>query len=261
VLERWLEVKSATVEATTLASYRWIATNYLVPRYLPRSEWVETVVARRRREAIGMLLLGLAVVLGAGVWAGVRQILRPPRVPPRFEGPRPDPARQGYVSHTESTTIRVPREHYLRWVNSEEVDLSDLIQGSERLPRVVGTQVLRGSFELGDDRVSARRRVELSDGHFVAEEVLEDSPQRFRYMIWGFTSYQRLVIDHAVAEFLFEDRGEETKLTWTYLFHPRSPFLRQLVARFVNGVWVGLMRNALEGMRTGAEASLASSRR
>ena len=104
-------------------------------------------------------------------------------------------------------------------MNSEEVDLSDLIQGSERLPRDVGTQVLRGSFELGDDRVSARRRVELSDGHFVAEEV----------------------------------RGEETKLTWTYSFHPRSPFLRQLVARFVNGVRVGLMRNALEGMRTGAE--------
>jgi integrase len=32
VLDRWLEVKSATVEATTLASYRWIATTYLVPR-------------------------------------------------------------------------------------------------------------------------------------------------------------------------------------------------------------------------------------
>jgi Polyketide cyclase / dehydrase and lipid transport len=165
------------------------------------------------------------------------------------------------VSHTESTTIRVPREHHLRWVNSDEVDLSDLIQGSEGLPRVVGTTVLRGSFEFGCDRVGARRGVELSNGHFVAEEVVEDSPERFRYMIWGFTSYQRLAIDHAVAEFIFEDRSDQTKVTWTYSFHPRSRVVRPLVARFVNSAWVGLMRNALEGMRTGAETSLASSRR
>lgn len=31
VLERWLEVKAASVEATTLASYRWIASAYLTP--------------------------------------------------------------------------------------------------------------------------------------------------------------------------------------------------------------------------------------
>jgi len=31
VLERWLETKGASVEATTLASYRWIATTYVSP--------------------------------------------------------------------------------------------------------------------------------------------------------------------------------------------------------------------------------------
>lgn len=208
-----------------------------------------------------MLWFVLVGALGAGAWAGARRILRPPSVPPEFEDPRPDPAQSGYVSHTESALIEVPVEYYRRWVNSDEVDLSDLIQGSEGLPSVVGTRVLRGSFELGDDRVGARRRVELSDGHFVAEEVLEDTPRNFRYMIWGFTSYQRLAVDHAVAEFVFEDRGEKTQLTWTYSFHPRSGLLRPFVAKFVNGVWVDLMRKAIEGMRTGAEASLASSRR
>jgi hypothetical protein len=69
--------------------------------------------------------------------------------------------------------IHVPVEHYLRWVNSDEVDLSDLVQGSEGLPNVVGTHVLTGSFEYGHERVGARRRVELSDGHFLAEEILE----------------------------------------------------------------------------------------
>ena len=32
VLERWLETKGASVEATTLASYRWIATTYVRPQ-------------------------------------------------------------------------------------------------------------------------------------------------------------------------------------------------------------------------------------
>lgn len=32
VLDRWLEVKASVVEPTTLASYRWIADTYLVPR-------------------------------------------------------------------------------------------------------------------------------------------------------------------------------------------------------------------------------------
>lgn len=39
------------------------------------------------------------------------------------------------ISHTESVRIHVPIEHYLRWVNSDEVDLSDLVQGSEGAER------------------------------------------------------------------------------------------------------------------------------
>jgi hypothetical protein len=151
--------------------------------------------------------------------------------------------------------LHVPVEHSLRWVNSDEVDLSDLVQGSEGLPSVVRTHVLTGSFQYGDERVGARRRVELSDGHFLAEEVLEDTPQTFRYMIWGFTSYQRLAIDHAVAEFVFEDRDGETQLTWTYSFKPRWRILRPFVGRFVDSVWANLMKRALEAMRTGAQAS------
>jgi hypothetical protein len=208
-----------------------------------------------------MMWFVLAGAMGAGAWARIRRMLRPPPVPPEFAGPRPEPAPSGYVSHTESVRIYVPVEHYLRWVNSDEVDLSDLVQGSEGLPSVVGTHVLTGSFEYGDERVGARRRVELSDGHFLAEEILEDTPQTFRYMIWGFTSYQRLAIAHAVAEFVFENRDGETQLTWTYSFKPRWRVLRPFVGRFVDSVWAGLMKRALDAMRTGAEASAASSRR
>lgn len=31
VLERWLEIKATVMEATTLASYRWITTTYVAP--------------------------------------------------------------------------------------------------------------------------------------------------------------------------------------------------------------------------------------
>jgi hypothetical protein len=65
-----------------------------------------------------MMWFVLAGAMGAGAWARIRRMLRPPPVPPEFAGPRPEPAPSGYVSHTESVRIYVPVEHYLRWVTA-----------------------------------------------------------------------------------------------------------------------------------------------
>jgi len=193
---------------------------------------------------------GIAV-LGVVVTFGVRRFLAPPQTPPAYTGSQPEPAEDGYISHTESIRIDAPIDAFRQWVNHTE--LSDLLVESGNLPSVVRTEVIRGSFDPDRDRVGARRRVVLDDGHFTAEEILVDEPKVFRYIVWGYTNYARLMIDHAVGEFDFEDDGGRTRLTWTYSFRPRSVIVRPFLSNFVSGTWADLMRNTLRAMRDGGE--------
>jgi hypothetical protein len=90
-------------------------------------------------------------------------------------------------------------------------------------------------------------------GHFAAEEVLVDEPRVFRYIVWGYTNYAGLLIDHAIGEFSFEDEGATTRLAWSYSFQPRSATVRPSLAKFVRGPWADLMRATLQVMREGGE--------
>jgi hypothetical protein len=198
--------------------------------------------------------IGLATVaaLGIGAMAVARRLLAPPRTPPAFDGPRPQPAESGYISHTESILIGAPPVEFRDWAHRTE--LEDLGLESERLPSVVRTEMIRGSWDPDHARVGARRRVVLDDGHFAAEEILVDEADRFRYIVWGYTNYGRLMIDHAIGEFHYdEEEGAKTAVTWTYSFLPRSALARPALSWFVRSIWAELMRNTLQAMRAGGE--------
>jgi hypothetical protein len=198
-------------------------------------------------------LVGLASVaaLGVGVTAVVRRLLAAPRTPPAFDEARPDPAEAGYVSHTESILIDAPVDQFRDWANRRE--LEDLGLEARNLPRVVRTEMITGTWDPDENRVGARRRVVLDDGHFTAEEILVDEPDLFRYIVWGYTNYAGLMIDHAIGEFHYEEEGGKTALTWTYSFLPRSALARPGLSWFVSGTWAELMRNTLAAMRAGGE--------
>lgn len=127
-------------------------------------------------------LAGIAV-LGVVGTVAVRRFLAPPHTPPAYTGPRPEPAEDGYLSHTETIRIDAPTDTFRRWVN--HTDLSELLVKSGNLPRVARTEAIGGTFDPDQDRTGARRRVVLDDGHFTAEEVLVDTPEVFRYLVWA----------------------------------------------------------------------------
>jgi hypothetical protein len=149
-------------------------------------------------------LAGIAVLGVAGTVA-VRRFLAPPQTPPAYTGPRPKPSEDGYLSHTESIRINAPLDAFRQWVNHTE--LNDLLVESGNLPSVARTEAIGGTFDPDHDRTGARRRVVLDDGHFTAEEVLVDRPEVFRYIVWGYTNYARLMIEHAIGEFNLPGRG------------------------------------------------------
>ncbi len=204
--------------------------------------------ARPRRRARALALItGALGTLGVAAW----RILASPRSAPAYAGPRPEEAGDGYASVMHSVYIDAPPEHVWQWSNNPSLRLEDLVK-FENFPAVVGTQPLVGQWQPGQ-REGDRRRVEFADGHFLAEEVLIDSPDRFRYMIWGFTSPQRLVVRHGVAQFSYTPENGGTRLTWQYTFLPTLGILRPAVRSFLESTMSPMMRATLAAMREGAE--------
>src|SRR3954463_12910414 len=146
-------------------------------------------------------------------------------MPPTYDGPRPEPASSGYASVTHAIQIDAPPHQVRDWNDSRS--LADIVK-FDGLPAVAETVPLIGDWVPGA-RAGNRRRVRFTDGNHLAEEVLDDSPDRFRYMIWGFTNAQRDVVEHGLAEFRFIARDGGTRLEWTYSFLPKAPELRPAV--------------------------------
>lgn len=202
--------------------------------------------SRRRIRAL-VILAGVVGVLGAVVW----RLLAPPAVPPEYADARPDEAADGYASVTHSVLIEAAPERVWEWSNDPDLRLEDLVR-FENFPAVVGTEPLVGEWQPGS-REGDRRRVEFADGNYLAEEVLVDSPERFRYLIWGFTSPQRFVVQHGVAEFTYTGESGGTRLTWRYTFLPTAEILRPAVRSFLDSTMSPMMRATLAAMRDGVE--------
>lgn len=205
------------------------------------------------------MIIVIASVLAAAVVAtvGIMRFLAPPSEPPAYTDPAPALAEDGYITHTETVHIDLPREEFHAWVSQPDLELGDLMQGNDDLPQVVGTTPIVGDFDPAGDRTGDRRRVEFEDGHYLAEEVLEDSDETFRYMIWGFTGRQRLFVDHGTAQFEFADEDGGTRLTWTYSLQPTNGMVRPLLQNYVDGALATMMADTAAAMRDGAEAELA----
>lgn len=183
--------------------------------------------------------------------------LTPPD-PPAYDGAAPGLAPDGYVQARHSVWIAAAPDAVWAWANDPSLELSDVVDFDGGFPAVTTTQPLIGEWVPGR-REGDRRRVAFEDGHFLAEQVLVDTPETFRYMIWGFTSpQQRFGVRYAVAEFTYAPEGAGTRLSWTYSLMPTLPILRPLVQAFVDDTMTPMMRATLAGMRDGAEATAAA---
>ncbi len=123
------------------------------------------------------------------------------------------------ISHTEEVTIERPIA-FLR----ELAARTPLAQGIDRsgpLPGVSATHRL--TPDIGYPRPGARRLVCLTDGFTVVEQVLlqEQSPDsdRFKYVVWSYTSRKYPNISYAVGEIVRTAVSPtRTHVRWTYSF-------------------------------------------
>ena len=182
-------------------------------------------------------------------------------VPPTGFSDTPPPEilrEQDFVTHTE--TIEVSRALVaVRAAASRP--LEDQISKSDGLPGIAGTYPLTP----GEFGATGSRRLDcLTDGSTLVEQVLFTDSNRFRYIVWNYTSEKAAAVSYAIGEFVYEERGEnETRIRWSYSFAlDESHFPGRLGALgrflfrkfFLEGDYAKMMRGVLASTKAAAES-------
>ncbi len=93
------------------------------------------------------------------------------------------------------------------------------------------------------------RVLTLTDGATAEETLLALEPGGYRYRIAGFTGPFARLASHAEARFEAAPRGEGTRLSWTYEFHPKGAVSAAILSFLVDGWWNAFMEAALTRLK------------
>lgn len=103
--------------------------------------------------------------------------------------------------------------------------------------------------QTGDwDAEGQTRQLLLSDGGSVVETLTSVQPPfRFVYRLTDFRRIFGALVDHARADWTFQEEEQRTRVSWTYTFFAK-PGRGLVVAAIVKAVWGPYMRRVLPGL-------------
>jgi hypothetical protein len=206
-----------------------------------------------RRNPYFILLAAIASMSFAG-----GAISQPCSPPPGFVD-RPHPVLVSadlLASHTEEITVN--RALTVVANTAARTDIKDAIHKAGDLPGVLGEYPLN---KIPFGTPGARRLVCLSDGSTLEEQVLElegsKNFDRFRYMVWNYTSKQARPIEYGIGEFRHTAIDpSHTHIVWTYSFKLKDNEFPGYLGAFGRYIfhWVFLDRQYAAMMRATLEA-------
>ena len=166
--------------------------------------------------------------------------------PPRVTG-------TGYATFRTERGFRAPLAPLRRHLADGD-RFAAAVVGSDRVPRRVGTDAVRGVWPEAD----AVRIVRFSDGHRAWERVLASDPTLLRWQTWGHTGPTADHVAYAVGEQAWTDLGPAgSHLVWTHRLKPGHPWKRFFVQRFVGAELGPQLEAAIDAARGEAEAAFA----
>ena len=191
----------------------------------------------------------LIIALSAIVLIGCASALPPPAVPPSDFSTRPALDDKGFAKAVIVQDFPQDRPELRAWLKDGN-KVFGAMKGPEGFAGPVDTVYFDGVWP----ETGATRRVELSDGHFVLEEVLSNTEEAFEYQIWGMTGETRRNAEYIHGVQAFEQLpAGGTRMTWSYKVMPTSGLKKPFVQRFVN--------KNIEPMLSGALTTLAADAR
>jgi hypothetical protein len=112
------------------------------------------------------------------------------------------------------------------------------------IPATVAVQDQTGDW----DAEGRTRRLLLGDGGSVVETLVSvQRPFRFVYELTDFRRVFGVLVDHARAEWTFQEEEQRTRVRWTYTFFAK-PGRGLIVAAIVRLFWAPYMRHVLPGI-------------
>ena len=163
----------------------------------------------------------------AALLASCTSAITPPDTPPTYSEP-PPLVDDGYVTIITSADIPMSVAD-LRAFLLEQPFIT-FLEATENISPPVSEAPLRGEWLTP----GAVRRLQLADGHYVIERVLENEPELFSYQAWVFTNAAARGVNHILGEQRFIALGpNETRIEWTYNVKPKSAITGVFVRRQV----------------------------
>ncbi len=182
--------------------------------------------------------------------------IQPPKTAPGLSDPPAMVQDEYYVTHQVSRTVNWDRVSVRRWLEKEQ--LITFFPKDMELPSVVGQTPMRGNW--GEN--GAIRRVELNDGHFAFDHILNNRyPDVFQYQVYGFTNLAGRISEYVYAEIKYEEtKPNVTEIVWTYRMRPKSSLTKPVVQFFITRRLAPYMEAGMTNMARAAEIAAAKAK-
>lgn len=146
----------------------------------------------------------------------------------------------GPVTMSQQRTIPVaPQETFARTL---ELPLPELFR--KRYGPIPAIRATEGDTPWNTP--GQRRRIVLADGGTMQESLLTvEPPHRFTYVLTDLTGPLSPLVERIEGTWAFEPAGTGTRVTWTWVAHPKSGWARPLLVAFAV-IWGGYAKRALE---------------
>lgn len=145
-------------------------------------------------------------------------------------------------STTVERVLRAPLDQVFELSAAGET-LPQFLLSYGPIPAIERVDLLQGKWGV----LGADRHVHLKGGGRVREEVTAfDPPRSFAYSMGDYEKTPlKLLARRAWSEWKYEAVPEGTRVTWFYVFEPRSVFTRPLLSFFVHVIYRGFMAQSL----------------
>lgn len=153
-----------------------------------------------------------------------------PSSPPEYTEP-PALASDGLITLTSTAEISMSVEDLRAFLI--ENPFIGYFEPTENISPPDQTEMLKGEWLVP----GGVRRVQLRDGHYIMERVLENRPELFSYQVWSFTNDAGRGLEQIIGEQNFIAMSEQkTLFKWDYNLKPKSAITRIFVNRQLNEV-------------------------
>jgi hypothetical protein len=154
---------------------------------------------------------------------------------------RPIIPTDGVVTRTASIEIARDLEPVCQYIIDYKV-LPEWLKKYGPIHGVRDTVIHSASYTF----VGANRTIHFDNGDSIDEQLIFlDLPAYYAYAVTKFSNFFRFLTDVAYGQIAFEQRGANTKVTWTYTFTCKNLFARAFLAMFMEMVYVGFLNRSL----------------